>query len=124
MSQKMLLKLGRHQKVVAFILLASTVAGCTWETRNQISRTLQNWTGTNGVMDVIQEGKVMYRFVDVEKMTTAVSTEGAPTPRPYRFGYGVLDLNQNYIADPGEKKTYFEVSDYSTAYVFYENPTK
>ena len=29
---------------------------------------------------------------------------------------------QNWIADPGEKKLYFEVSDHSTSYVFYENP--
>jgi len=29
---------------------------------------------------------------------------------------------QNWVADPGEKKLYFEVSDYSTSYVFYENP--
>lgn len=42
--------------------------------------------------------------------------------RPYRYGYGVLDLNENYAVDPGEKKVYFEISDYSTSYVFYENP--
>ena len=43
-------------------------------------------------------------------------------PRPYRFGYGVLDENQNYQADPGERKLYFEISDFSTQYVFYESP--
>ena len=42
-------------------------------------------------------------------------------PRAYRFGYGILDENLNFVADPGEKKVYFEVSDYST-YVFFENP--
>jgi hypothetical protein len=25
--------------------------------------------------------------------------------------------------DPGEKKIYFEFSDYSTSYVFFENPS-
>ena len=32
-----------------------------------------------------------------------------------------LDENQNFKADSGEKKVYFEISDYSTNYVFYEN---
>jgi hypothetical protein len=43
-------------------------------------------------------------------------------PRPYRFGYGVLDENFNGIKDTNEKKVYFEFSDYSTSYIFYENP--
>ena len=43
-------------------------------------------------------------------------------PRPYRFGYGVLDTNLNGTKDPGEKKVYFEFSDYSTPYVFFESP--
>jgi hypothetical protein len=42
-------------------------------------------------------------------------------PRAYRFGYGVLDENLNFIADATEKKVYFEVSDFSH-YVFFENP--
>ena len=28
------------------------VFGCTQETQNQIGRSIQNWTGTNGVLDV------------------------------------------------------------------------
>jgi hypothetical protein len=28
----------------------------------------------------------------------------------------------NGAVDPGEKKVYFEFSDYSTSYIFYENP--
>ncbi|MFT7513201.1 MAG: hypothetical protein ACI9QL_002410, partial [Candidatus Omnitrophota bacterium] len=42
-------------------------------------------------------------------------------PRPYRFGYGVMDTNQNLKVDDDEKKVYFEFSDYSTSYIFYEN---
>ena len=42
-------------------------------------------------------------------------------PRHYRYGYGVLDENLNMQADPGEKKVYFEVSDY-TNMVFFESP--
>ena len=42
-------------------------------------------------------------------------------PRAYRYGYGILDENLNFIADPGEKRVYFEVSDH-TNYIFFENP--
>ena len=51
----------------------------------------------------------------------AVATQGNE-PRPYRFGYGVFDENLNMQKDPGEKKVYFEFSDYSTPYVFFEHP--
>ncbi len=43
-------------------------------------------------------------------------------PRPYRFGYGVMDENLNFVADPAEKKVYFEVSDYASNDLFFENP--
>ena len=94
---------------------------CTQETQNKLSRSIQNWTGTNGVVDVIDNGKVMYRWIQVDKLSTATSTEGTKEARAYRFGYGVMDLNQNFIVDEGEKKVYFEVGDYAT-YVFYESP--
>ena len=103
----------------AGIILAS---GCTQEQQNKISRSIQNWTGTHGVLDVLSEGKVMYRFIDIDKLTTATSTGAGSVSRPYRFGYGVFDENQNYAQDANERKIYFEVSDYGTNYVFYENP--
>jgi len=34
----------------------------------------------------------------------------------------VLDANHNGEKDAGEKKVYFEFSDYSTNYIFFENP--
>jgi hypothetical protein len=40
--------------------------------------------------------------------------------RPYRYGYGIDDVNLDGNVDPGEKKVYFEFSDYSTSYIFYE----
>jgi hypothetical protein len=54
-------------------------------------------------------------------MTTATGTS-SNEPRPYRFGYGILDANSNGVADPDESKVYFEFSDYSTSYIFFENP--
>ena len=42
--------------------------------------------------------------------------------KPYhRYGYGVLDENLNGIVDPGEKRVYFEIGDFSH-YVFFESP--
>jgi len=97
-----------------FILL-----GCTQETQNSLSRSLQNWTGTNGVLDVYAGDKLVHKFINIDKLSTATGTTDG-TNRPYRYGYGIDDLNLNGKKDPGEKKVYFEFSDYSTSYVFYE----
>jgi hypothetical protein len=110
---------------IAIALLCAALAfasfACTQETQNELGRAVQNWTGTNGVLDVYAGEKLVKRFIKIDKLSTAHGTKDSD-PRPYRYGYGVLDLNENYVADPGEKKVYFEVSDYSTSYVFYENP--
>lgn len=100
--------------------LAVLLSACTQEQQNKISRDIQNWTGTNGVMEVYAGDKLVRRFLKVDKVSTALGTEDK-TPRAYRYGYGVLDENLNMQVDPGEKKVYFEVSDYSNT-VFFENP--
>lgn len=109
-------------KKILLLAIALLPFSCTQEQQNQISRSIQNWTGTDGVLDVIGGDKILYRFIDIDKLTTATSTSGGAESRPYRFGYGVLDKNMNYKQDPGETKVYFEVSDFSTQYVFYQNP--
>jgi hypothetical protein len=101
--------------------IALATAGCTQETQNQLGRSIQNWTGTNGVLDVYAGEKLVMRFIHIDKLSTATGT-GDSLPRPYRFGYGVLDENQNYQVDANERKIYFEISDFSTSYVFYESP--
>ena len=108
------------------LILASTasvvlLASCTQEQQNKISRDIQNWTGTNGVLEIYAGDKVVRRFLKIDKLSTALGTDDNK-PRPYRFGYGVLDENLNMIADPGEKKVYFEISDYASNYVFFESP--
>lgn len=104
-------------------LLAITLlcAGCSQETQNNLGRSIQNWTGINGVLEVYAGEKLVKRFIKIDKLTTASGTQGGGV-RPYRFGYGVLDVNLNGQQDPSERKVYFEVSDYSTNYVFYEEP--
>ncbi|MDA0692918.1 MAG: hypothetical protein O3A78_11070 [Nitrospinae bacterium] len=95
--------------------------GCTQEAQNKIGRSVQNYTGTDGVLDIYAGTELVKRFIKIDKISTAVSTSGN-APRPYRYGYGILDENKNLVKDPGEKKVYFEFSDYSTSYIFYENP--
>ncbi len=105
------------------ILLVSAMilffTGCTQETQNSLSRSLQNWTGTNGTLDIYAGDKLVHRFIKIDKLSTASGTNDG-TQRPYRYGYGIDDLNLNGKKDAGEKKVYFEFSDYSTSYVFYE----
>lgn len=61
-------------KILLLIALVGLFLGCTQETQNKISRSIQNWTGTNGTLEVYA----------------------------------------------GEERVYFEFSDYSTSYIFYE----
>jgi hypothetical protein len=106
------------------LILAGAVmmlTACTQETQNKIGRSIKNWTGTDGVLDIYAGDKLVNRFIRIDKVSTAYGTEDGK-PRPYRFGYGIMDQNFNYKKDGNEKKVYFEFSDYSTSYVFYENP--
>ncbi|WP_373070612.1 hypothetical protein [Sulfurimonas sp.] len=107
--------------ILTTLSFALFFSGCTQETQNKIGRSIQNWTGTNGVLDIYMGGKLVQRFIKIDKLSTAQSTQG-DVARNYRYGYGVLDENQNFKVDPGEKKLYFEISDYATPYIFYDNP--
>jgi hypothetical protein len=105
---------------LAVACAALALAACTQEQQNKLGRDIQNWTGTNGVVEVYAGDKLVRRFVKVDKLSTAIGTDDNAA-RSYRFGYGVLDENLNFQADAGEKKVYFEVGDRAT-YVFFENP--
>ncbi len=108
--------------LIATLLAGSVVlVGCTQESQNKIGRAVQNWTGTDGVLEVYAGDKLVKRFMKIDKLSTATGTSNG-SDRPYRFGYGVLDANLNDKVDSDEKKVYFEFSDYSTSYVFYESP--
>jgi len=102
--------------LITFVLL---LGGCTQETQNKLSRSIQNWTGTNGVLEVYAGDKLVKRFLKIDKLTTATGTDNGKD-RPYRYGYGYNDKNLNGKIDAGEHKVYFEFSDYSTSYIFYE----
>jgi len=70
---------------LAGLALVLTLTACTQESQNKIGRSIQNWTGTDGIIEIYA-------------------------------------ANLNGKTDNGEKKVYFEFSDYSTSYIFYENP--
>lgn len=106
---------------VLLLPLLALLPACTQETQNQMSRSIQNWTGVNGVLEVYAGDKLVKKFIQVDKLTTATGTNDTIS-RPYRFGYGVLDENLDGVKNNGEKRVYFEFSDYSTSYIFYESP--
>ncbi len=111
-----------HRRLGAALLAAATLlAACTQEQQNQLRRDVQNWTGTNGVLEIYAGEKVAKRFLKIDKMSTALGTNDG-SARSYRFGYGVLDENLNGVVDAGEKRVYFEISDFATPYVFFESP--
>jgi hypothetical protein len=107
-------------KYVLFFLFGSVLIGCTQEQQNKLGRDIQNWTGTDGVLEVYAGDKLVRRFIKVDKISTALGTDDSKA-RDYRYGYGYLDENLNMQVDTNEKKVYFEFSSYSTV-VFFENP--
>ncbi|MDQ7046496.1 MAG: hypothetical protein Q9M39_02355 [Sulfurovum sp.] len=107
-------------KVLLFSGMILFFTGCTQETQNSLSRSLQNWTGTNGILDIYAGDKLVHKFINIDKLSTAFGSNDGKQ-RPYRYGYGIDDRNFNGIKDKGEKKAYFEFSDYSTSYIFYES---
>lgn len=111
----------RYFVAVITVMVLLITSGCTQEAQNKLGRAVQNYTGTDGVLDVYAGEKLVKRFIKIDKISTASSTSGSAA-RAYRYGYGILDENQNLVKDAEEKKVYFEFSDYSTSYIFYENP--
>ena len=107
--------------ISVLLLLSSLLASCTQEQQNKISRSVQNWTGTNGVLEFYAGDKLVRRFLNIDKISTALGTDDSK-PRSYRYGYGVLDENFNMQVDQGEKRVYFEISDYGSNYIFFESP--
>ena len=108
--------------VLTLIISGLFFSGCE-EKQNKISRYVQNWTGVNGVLEIYAGEKLVKRLIAIDKLSTANATDDQGV-RPYRYGYGFLDENLNFKKDENEKKVYFEFSDYSTNYIFFESPNQ
>ncbi len=111
----------RVAAAVTMLTGLTLLGACTQERQNEIRRSIQNWTGTDGVLEVYAGDKLVRRFIKIDKLSTAYGTDDN-VARPYRYGYGVLDENLDGKVNDGEKRVYFEFSDHSTSYVFFENP--
>ena len=66
------MKMERRLFFIVTVILG--LAGCTQETQNTLSRSLQNWTGTNGVLDIYAGDKLVHRFIKIDKISTAFGT--------------------------------------------------
>ena len=108
-------------KPALFFSLLFVLSSCTQETQNKIGRSIQNWTGANGILEIYAGEKLVKRFIQVDKLTTATATDGTEA-RAYRYGYGILDEDLNGEKNGNERRVYFEFSDYSTNYNFHESP--
>jgi len=112
--------------LVAFIVAIVIFLIYRWifspERMNIIGRTVETTFGfKNGVVEFYSCGKLVKRFLKVEKLTTAKGTYEKST-RPYRFGYGYIDLNLDGILNKNEKKlgkVYFEIPSYRD-YIYYD----
>jgi hypothetical protein len=106
--------------ILGWAICLGLLSACTQEQQNKIGREIQNWTGTDGVLEIYAGDKLVRRFLKIDKLSTALGTDDGK-PRDYRYGYGYLDSNLNMQVDPGEKRVYFEISNYTNA-LFFENP--
>ena len=50
------------KKIILLVSLIFIFTSCTQETQNKLSRSLQNWTGTAGVLEVYAGEKLVKRF--------------------------------------------------------------
>lgn len=102
------------------ILLIAILLGARYfseESQNKFNRSLQTTMGIKDGKVEVYSGQAVpvRRFFNVEKLSTATSTDG-DTPRTYRYGFGYIDRNTNNKLDPDEKKRgkkYFELAEYS-----------
>ena len=119
-NQNAMNRLNLSWPAAVLVLITATLLGCTQEQQNKIGREIQNWTGTDGILEIYAGDKLVRRFLKIDKLSTALGTDDGKA-RDYRYGYGYLDENLNMQVDPGEKRVYFEVSNYTNT-VFFENP--
>ena len=79
-----MLPMARISVLALTIATAIWFAGCTQESQNQLGRSIQNWTGTDGVLDVFAGEKIAMRIIKIDKLTTAEGTNDH-VPRAYRW---------------------------------------
>ncbi|MEK0431975.1 MAG: hypothetical protein RL700_182, partial [Pseudomonadota bacterium] len=71
-------------KYLSVFLLSTVLWGCTQEQQNKLGRNIQNWTGTDGVLEIYAGDKLVRRFLKVDKLSTALGTDDNKA-RDYRY---------------------------------------
>lgn len=109
--------------IFALVLLIGGIKYFSEESQNKFNRSLQTTMGMkNGKVEIyVGQAVPVRRFFNVEKLSTATSTDG-DTARSYRYGFGYIDKNKNNILDSEEKqrgKRYFEFSEFAQ-YVYFD----
>ena len=62
-------------RFLGFVLALLALAfACTQEAQNELGRAVQNWTGTNGVLEVYAGQTLAKRFLRIDKLSTALGT--------------------------------------------------
>lgn len=92
------------------LLLAGLLAACGGQ------ETVQEVLGGKAVVEVYNGGKLVRRFIRVDELSWHETSD-----ETMRFGYGILDDNQNMQADAGEARVYFEFPA-DTPYLLFEQP--
>ena len=59
---------GSRKMLVALAVITLGLTGCTQEAQNKIGRSIQNWTGTDGVLEVYAGEKLVKRFLKIDKL--------------------------------------------------------
>ena len=101
------------------LIAVAALTGCTQETQTNLSVRCGTGPETTAFWKCTGD-KLVRKFIDIDKISTASATRLRRAAVPLRLW--CFDGNLNGIKDPGEKRVYFEFSDYSTSYVFYEAP--
>ena len=74
--------------LLAIGLASMALTACTQETQNRIGRSIQNWTGTNGVLEIYAGDKLVRKFINIDKISTAYGTDdGQEALERYRVDY-------------------------------------
>jgi hypothetical protein len=61
-------------KATLFLALLIALSGYTQKAQNRLGRAIQNWTGTDGVLEVYAGDKLVKRFLKIDKLTTQITS--------------------------------------------------
>ena len=94
----------RNALTTIAVVALTGASACTMEQQNKLSRGIQNWTGTNGVLDIYAGDKLIMRFIKIDKMTTGTGTSDNGPRAPIATGMGTLTKTSTTKSTPEKRK--------------------